>query len=103
MHRAEQQDQGGKNGNDQPQSLSSAPEHMVVGIFLPSQSQRHGHKKNQGDDVIRHRFQPFPRSHAAATPKPADNRLVTHTAGRMSKGDRHPSAARTAATLEGIS
>ena len=103
MHRAQQQDQGGKNGNNQPQSLSSAPEHMVVGVFFLTQSQRHGHEENQWYDVICHFFQILPSIHAAATPKPADIRLVTHTAGRMSKGDRHPSAARTAATLEGIS
>ena len=48
-------------------------------------------------------FHTFPRSTAKASPSPAEHRLVSHTAGRMSKGVWQPSPLRTAATFAGIS
>ena len=45
----------------------------------------------------------FPSTQAAVTPSPAEQKLVTHTAGRMSKGVPQPRAPRTAATFAGIS
>ena len=44
----------------------------------------------------------FPKHQAATRPRPAEQKLVTQTAGRMSKGEIHPSPARTAATVAGI-
>lgn len=37
------------------------------------------------------------------SPRPAEQRLVTHTAGKISKGVVHPKDARTPATVAGMS
>ena len=81
----------------------AALKEMFIGVFPLPESLRRRQKQKHRNNVIRHFRQTFPSTHAAVPPSPAAHRLVTHTAGRISKGVAPPQALRPAATFAGIS
>ena len=103
MDGGQQQNQRRKNGHKEFQPVRAALKEKVIGVFPLPESQRRRQKQKHRNNVIRHFRQTFPSTHAAVTPSPAEHRLVTHTAGRISKGVAQPRALRTAATFAGIS